>query len=53
MISTRLMLWLILNYAAIVVAACLERQWPRALYFFAATLITLAVLWMSYHAERD
>ncbi len=40
------MLWLIANYAAIVVAAALERDWPRVLYFVGAIVISAAVLWM-------
>ena len=46
MTSTRLMLWLILNYAVIAAASAHERNWARVLYFVAAILITLAVMWM-------
>lgn len=47
MISTRLMLILIAFYVVIVIAAALERNWPRALYFVGAIVISVAVLWMT------
>ena len=41
------MLGLIVAYPAIMVVALLERNWPRALYFVGAILISVAVLWMT------
>lgn len=46
MMSTRLMIVLGIAYAVIVACALAERQWPRALYFTGAILITGAILWM-------
>lgn len=46
-ISTWLMVGLVAASAAIMVAAVCERNWWRALYFFGAILITVAVLGMS------
>jgi drug/metabolite transporter (DMT)-like permease len=45
--STGLMLALIVAYAAIAVAALWEKNWPRALYFLGAIIISVAVLWMT------
>lgn len=47
MMSTGLMLALIVIYAAITIAALWERNWPRALYFVGAIVISVAVLWMT------
>jgi hypothetical protein len=41
------MLALIVAYAVIALAAGWERNWPRALYFVGAIVISVAVLWMS------
>ena len=46
MISTGMMIALAIIYAAIVLAAIMERNWPRALYFVGAILITVSILWM-------
>lgn len=47
MISATMMLLLCVWYAGIVVASLGERNWPRAMYFVGAIVISLAVLWMS------
>ena len=36
----------IVAYLVTVVFAVAERRWPWALYYFAAALISVAVLWM-------
>lgn len=48
MMSTRLMIGLGVAYLVIIVVALCERptNWPRALYFLGAVLITVAILWM-------
>lgn len=46
MTSTRIMLWLIVNYIVIAMLAAREGDWPRVLYYIAAALISVAVLWM-------
>lgn len=33
-------------YAAVLVLGVIERKWPWVLYYFAALLISVAVLWM-------
>ena len=47
MLSTGMMIALILWYLGIVVAAVFEHNWPRALYFVGAIIISAAVLWMT------
>lgn len=47
MMSTGMMLVLIVAYAGIAIAALFERNWPRALYFVGAIIISVAVLWMT------
>ncbi len=47
MISTGMMIALILWYLGIVVASAFEGNWPRALYFVGAIVISVAVLWMT------
>jgi drug/metabolite transporter (DMT)-like permease len=42
-----MMLLLIGIYAVITVTAAFERNWPRALYFIGAIVISVAVLWMT------
>ena len=51
MISTGLMWLLIAAYGAIVLASAVERNWPRALYFVGAIVISVAVLWMTSRVE--
>jgi len=46
-VSTRLMVGLMIAYAAIAVSAAIERNYWRSLYFVAAILISVAVLGMS------
>lgn len=46
--STKLMIWLLCNYTVICGASILERNYPRALYWFAAFLITSSVLLMGH-----
>ena len=46
--SERLMIWLLCNYSVICVFALYEGNYPRALYWFAAFLITSSVLWMGH-----
>lgn len=53
MISTHLMLGLIAAYAVISLASLLERNWPRALYFVGAIVISVAVLWMGCASSVD
>ena len=45
--STKIMLALLVFYFAIMVAAMLERNWWRALYFIGAIIISIAVLGMT------
>ncbi len=45
--STGMMIALIVAYAGIAVAALWEKNWPRALYFLGAIVISVAVIWMS------
>lgn len=52
MMSTGLMLVLLVFYAGITVAALWERNWPRALYFIGAIIISVAVLWMTNEQAR-
>ena len=47
MTSTRLMLWLMANYAIIAAAALYERKVWRCVYFIGAILISVAVLKMT------
>jgi len=35
------------QYLAVAVASCVERNWPRALYYLGALIITVAVMWMT------
>ena len=51
MTSTHTMIVLCVFYAVIMVQAVGERNWPRALYFFAAILISLAVMWMPAYEQ--
>ncbi|MDE2022301.1 MAG: hypothetical protein KGI71_05330 [Patescibacteria group bacterium] len=44
--SDRLMLLLMLAYVGIAAVAAWEQNWPRVLYWLAATAITGSVLWM-------
>ena len=46
MLSGGLMLGLIVFYLVVVVVSAWEGNWPRALYWTGASLITTAVLWM-------
>lgn len=39
---------MMIAYLAIVIAAVVERNYPRALYYVGAIVISLAVLWMSH-----
>lgn len=45
MISTNMMRCLILVYLCIMIACIFEKNYPKALYWFAAGLITTSVLW--------
>ena len=45
--STNIMYALLAFYALILVAALLERNWWRALYFLGAIVISIAVLGMT------
>lgn len=45
-LSTKLMIWLLCNYAVICGTSLYEANYPRALYWFAAFLITSSVVWM-------
>ena len=45
MVSTKMMLVLIAQYAVICVLALCEGNHPRAMYFFSAGLISVSVLW--------
>lgn len=47
MISTLQMYVLIVAYLVIAATAAWERNFPRALYFVGATIISVAVLWMT------
>ena len=47
MTSTWLMVILIIEYAAIALAAAVERNWYRALYYSGAIAISFAVLGMT------
>ena len=49
--STWIMYVLIVFYAGIMVFAMAERNWWRALYYFAAILISVAVLGMTTKVE--
>lgn len=51
MMSARLMIALGVAYVVIIATALLERNWPRALYFLGAVLITVAILWMGQRAD--
>lgn len=51
MTSTRLMLALLVFYAAILVASLIERHWWRALYWAGAIIIMVAVLGMTWRAK--
>ena len=44
--SSRLMIFLLVVYAAILVASIVERRWYRALYWLGAILIMTSVLGM-------
>lgn len=46
MMSTTMMTVLIGVYAVIAVASAFELNWPRALYWCGAIIITWSVLWM-------
>lgn len=46
LISTKLMIVLMVQYAAISGFSCYDRNWNRALYFLGALLISLAVVRM-------
>jgi len=46
MMSTGWMIALLVQYIGIAAVSCCERQWPRALYFIGAALITVGILWM-------
>lgn len=50
MMSTGVMWLLIAAYGVIVIASAVERNWPRALYFVGAIVISVAVLWMTSKA---
>jgi hypothetical protein len=47
MISTGMMIALIIWYLGIAITAAIERNWPRALYFVGAIVISVAVIWMT------
>ena len=42
----RLMLALLVAYAILALVYATERNWPKALYWSGALMITTAVLWM-------
>lgn len=44
--STKLMIWLMCNYVVIGGISLFEGNYPRALYWASAFLITTSVLWM-------
>lgn len=44
MISTKLMIFLMAQYALIAIMGACEGNWNRCLYFFGALLISLAVI---------
>ena len=54
MTSTTVM-WILIGFYVIIAAlAAWERNWPRVLYYLAAGLISLAVLWMPvFEGARD
>ncbi len=43
--STFLMQCLLVAYVVIMITCLFEKNWPRALYWFAAATITISVLW--------
>ena len=45
MTSSTLMIVLIVEYLVIAALSASERRWPRVLYYIAAALISVAVLW--------
>lgn len=45
MTSTILMKCLVVAYFVIMATCLFEKNWPRALYWFAAMTITISVLW--------
>lgn len=45
MSSTLLMKCLFVAYLLIMLVAIHEKNWPRALYWFGAAVLTVAVLW--------
>jgi len=47
MVSTKLMIFLLLVYAAILVASLVERHWWRACYWLGAIVIMISVLGMT------
>lgn len=47
MSSNAIMVCLLCFYAAIAIASLCERNWWRALYYFAAILISISVLGMT------
>lgn len=51
--STWTMYVLIAFYAVIMVAAAFEHNWWRSLYFFAAILISVAVLGMTWNNGEE
>ena len=46
MISTKLMYLIMSIYFIIGLSSLLEKNWPRAMYWFAALQITFSVVWM-------
>ena len=52
MTSTWTMYILIVFYIVIMVAAAIERNWWRSLYYLAAILITVAVLGMTWETRN-
>ncbi len=54
MMSTRMMIALCIWYAAIVFVAVFvdrPRNWPRAMYFVGAIVISVAVIWMGVRED--
>lgn len=45
MFSTAIMKCLLVVYFVICVACLFEKNWPKALYWFSAAMITTSVLW--------
>jgi hypothetical protein len=45
--STKLMVWLLCNYAVICGFSLYEKNWPRAGYWLGAFIITGSVIWMT------